>query len=160
MKLPPNATLIEAACNIERMESQILGTGTPIAVVQISEAGYGFQQPGIWCLMNWSASKQCHDGFSWDDGAEAPYANGPIWLGDTLESSSRFYVLRTAMTYINNPERYIKIMDWAARRYTKNGVLNLSERGYCPSPYLRIEDAALRRYIVPRVASDGIRKPI
>ena len=71
-----------------------------------------------------------------------------------------FYVLRTAMTYINNPERYIKIMDWAARRYTKNGVLNLSERGYCPSPYLRIEDAALRRYIVPRVASDGIRKPI
>ena len=53
-------------------------------------------------------------------------------------------------TYTNDPERYLKIMDWARKRYTNDGVLPLHDRGYQPSAYLRIEDAAFRKYIVPK----------
>lgn len=54
-------------------------------------------------------------------------------------------------TYTNNPSRYLRIVHWAAKRYAKQGVLCTHTRGYHPSLFSRIEDAAFRKYIVPRV---------
>lgn len=41
-------------------------------------------------------------------------------------------------------QRYINIIRWARRRYTDRGVLILHIGGV-PSPYTRIEQAAMRR---------------
>lgn len=43
-------------------------------------------------------------------------------------------------------DRYLKIVDWARARYTRNGFLILDIGGK-PSPYSRIEQAAFARYI-------------
>ena len=46
---------------------------------------------------------------------------------------------------IENADRYLKIVNWAKRRYAKNGEILISIGGR-PSVYSRIEAAAFRRY--------------
>jgi hypothetical protein len=42
-------------------------------------------------------------------------------------------------------KRYLAICNWAAKRYTRNGLLVL-DVGRKPAPYSRIESAAWKRY--------------
>lgn len=42
--------------------------------------------------------------------------------------------------------RYLALICWARARYTRGGVLILSENNR-PAPYVRIERAAFRRYL-------------
>lgn len=43
-------------------------------------------------------------------------------------------------------ERYLKIVNWAKRRYTRNAVLVIRV-GHFPSRYSVIEDLAAKRYL-------------
>lgn len=45
-----------------------------------------------------------------------------------------------------NPDRFLLITTWAARRYTLNGVLPL-QHGASPSRFTQIENAAWSRYM-------------
>jgi hypothetical protein len=45
-----------------------------------------------------------------------------------------------------NIDRYLAIVRWATRRYTRDGLLLINARGV-PSPFSRIECAAWNRYM-------------
>lgn len=45
-----------------------------------------------------------------------------------------------------NRDRYLKIVEWARRRYTRNGVL-ITYIGTTPSRYTEIEGMAWTKYI-------------
>jgi hypothetical protein len=47
---------------------------------------------------------------------------------------------------MNRWERYVKVVRWAARRYTENGLLRVSVGGK-PTRFARIEKAAARKYL-------------
>lgn len=44
-------------------------------------------------------------------------------------------------------DRYLNLMKWAARRYTKDSKLEITIGGK-PSAYSRIEAAAFNRYVI------------
>lgn len=52
------------------------------------------------------------------------------------------------MTAEQRRDRYLRLARWAARRYTRAGVLPLLDRNR-PTPYARIEQAAWDRYLTP-----------
>jgi hypothetical protein len=43
-------------------------------------------------------------------------------------------------------EKYLRLVRWAARRYTENGLLRVSVGGK-PTRFARIEKAAARKYL-------------
>lgn len=45
-----------------------------------------------------------------------------------------------------NVDRYLSIVQWARRRYSRGGLLTISVGG-APAPYSRIETAAWARYM-------------
>lgn len=84
MNLPPNCKLIsDTEFPFDEATHTIHGHGVPIAVVEVTEEGYGFQETGKWVVMEWQHAKdrngQRMKGFDYDDGT--PYACGPIFIG-------------------------------------------------------------------------------
>ena len=47
----------------------------------------------------------------------------------------------------NKYDRYLRLVKWAANRYTSNGTLNLTVGGLRTTPYSRIEAAAAKRLL-------------
>ena len=52
------------------------------------------------------------------------------------------------MTAEQRRDRYLRLARWAARRYTRAGVLLFVDHNR-PTPYARIEQAAWDRYLTP-----------
>lgn len=51
-------------------------------------------------------------------------------------------------------DRYLKVCEWARKRYTRNGIL-IIDRGGVPTTYARIEEAAFEKYIRHPRDEDG-----